>query len=367
MTHTAIGRLLPTLLLPLVMPTACGGGTGPEGAPPPERGDAFWTEDWETAPLGSYLPGQTIRGRGGAWVVDHDPDPSCGPNSQRAEIVGQNGSRVLRLVTECTSVWVYRDDLAVPIEPDVAVSFSGTLDVREMPGRFTRRSVALALVSSARDRNPSSTAQYALYHEAEPTDLPYHKVFSVASLADGRRVVRRVLDDFRTIRNFSAAGSAVQQIAFVLELRGTATFGDVAFSRGDAGSLRAGRPAGARSCALRPQSIRADRRAQEPRRAHPRAFPYSPRGRAVASISLAAASADRDPAVSTTSGEPRPHALVPHLFGSNGAVAAASHGGVTSDIAFPLVPPGAHRTGGPERLRAAGLEPVLPEAVACGQ
>ncbi|MFQ5708485.1 MAG: hypothetical protein ACE5HO_13590 [bacterium] len=190
-------------------------------------------EDWEEANPGSYKPGEIIKGRAGPWLVVADEDPGCGPNSQRAEIISQGGKKILKLRTDCTGIWIVNQDISIPIEPGVNLSFSGTADIVDPPGRFSRRIAGLGLLDNARNGNPASSVVYALYHDQESGNicLPYFTQYSVEQLNGAELIVRNVFEDFSEVINFTPDGAKVSQVAFILEAGGSATLRSVEISK----------------------------------------------------------------------------------------------------------------------------------------
>lgn len=210
----------------------CGNNsTNPASQSDNEENRILWVEDWEPANVGTYKLGDVIKGRAGSWYVDADEDPGCDANAHRAKIITQSGKKALKLETDCTSIWIFSPDISVPVRSDVTVTFSGQAEVLDPPGRFSRRLVALNILDTPRHLNPPSSVVYAFYHDQSPRSLPYYREYSLSGLSGARPVIRNVLEDFSQVQNFMPEDAMIDQIAFVLDPRGSATFGDITFSR----------------------------------------------------------------------------------------------------------------------------------------
>ena len=97
-------------------------------------GQVLFREGWERAAIRRYAPDSQISGDSGTWLVGDTVSnfPECGPSPHFAEVVLDQGSRRLRLVSnfsnsDCAdNIAAARPNLDIPVTDDLYLMFSET-------------------------------------------------------------------------------------------------------------------------------------------------------------------------------------------------------------------------------------------------
>lgn len=221
-------------------------------------------EDWETAQVTEYTPSNTtyINGSEGFWRLNDSISqfPDCGVTRNRAQILVQNGNRVLRLLsnrsfTNCSDdIWVllaefeaFNLDFAIPLIPNTVISFDerGELEDPQLhnggvnclvPPCFDN--VSLVLV----DNNDNILAYVLQRYPAAVENTPntnygdtYREIFLDPRAGSYQR---NLYNDFQLIRTFNPAGAQIVSIEFRVDEHGWAILDNLIIDgTGPAGSV----------------------------------------------------------------------------------------------------------------------------------
>lgn len=221
-------------------------------------------EGWETAQVGDYTPSATtyINGDEGPWFLGDSisQSPDCGPTRNQAQILVQNGSRVLRLLsnrsfTNCADdIWVllaesesFNRGFAVLLTPDTIISFNeyGELEDPQLHNGGVNCLVPPCFdnVSLVLTDNQGNILAYVLQrYPAAVENVPnvnygdiYREVFLDPAAGSYRR---NLFNDFQQIRTFDPEGAQVASIEFRVDEHGWGVIDNIIISNeGPAGRL----------------------------------------------------------------------------------------------------------------------------------
>jgi hypothetical protein len=210
-------------------------------------------EGWETAQVREYTPSNnsSINGDEGFWFLrdSNTQFPDCGPTRNRAQILVEGGTRVLRLLsnrsfTNCSDdIWVllaesesFNRGFAIPLTPDTTIAFNETGELEDpqlhdegvnclVPPCFDNVSLILT------DNNGNILTYVLQRYPAAQENVPninygdvYREVFLDPA---GGNYRRNLFNDFEGIRTFKAAGAQISSIEFRVDEHGWAIIDNI--------------------------------------------------------------------------------------------------------------------------------------------
>ena len=216
-------------------------------------------EGWETAEVTDYVPSSTsyIDGDEGFWFLGDSvsQSPECGQTRNQAQIFVENGSRVLRLLsnrsfTNCADdVWVllsefesFNEDFAIPLTPNTTIFFNerGELEDPQLhnggvncvvPPCFDN--VSLLLTDNGGNILAYVLQRYPAAVENTP-NVNYGDTYREIFLDPDAGTYRRNLyEDFQTIRTFDPRNPQIRAIEFRVDEHGVATLDNLIIDSGE--------------------------------------------------------------------------------------------------------------------------------------
>jgi len=221
-----------------------------------------FNEGWENAIQDVYIPTENddeisrIVADEGLWLiadtVSNFPE-DLGPTPNRAEIFEQDGSKVLKLISEDGNVWIlirnfinqFNKGFAIPILPDTVISFEETGNITESfsanafeddncldPPCFQNISIVL-------DDNRGNMLAYVLQRSPDVTPVTTRPFYMEIFLdPDAGSYSRNVLEDFNTIPTFRTNGAEIRIIQFKIDQPGWGIIDNINISSTDQESVK---------------------------------------------------------------------------------------------------------------------------------